>query len=132
MTINEYFGTLLQSVTEGHKKHLMTGKYSDHKALNEFYDDMPELVDNLIEHYQGEHGKVDGYQNTIEAEGKDAVAYLEELHTFTRNGQNELFPDDKTLGADVDAIDGCIESTLYKLKELKESKSLVEYLKESL
>ena len=75
MNINEYFGTLLQSVTEAHKKHLMTGKYSDHKALNEFYDEMPELVDALIEHYQGENGKVENLKNVIEAEGKDAVAY---------------------------------------------------------
>ena len=48
MNVAEYFGTLLQSVTETHKKHLMTGKYSDHKALNEFYDEMPDLIDALI------------------------------------------------------------------------------------
>lgn len=135
MNVNEYFGTLLQSVTEAHKKHLMTGKYSDHKALNEFYDEMPELVDALIEHYQGENGKVDDLKNTIEAEGKDAVAYLEELLKFTKDGQKELFADNSGLSSDIDSIVGQIDSTLYQLKELKENHRLIPlsvYLMESL
>ena len=139
MNIEEYFGTLLQSVTETHKKHLMTGKYSDHKALNEFYDEMPELVDALIEHYQGTHGKVENYRNAIEAEGKDAVKYLEELLEFTKAGQKEFFEDDSDLSSDVDAIRGQIASTLYQLKELHEGgsgfkrmRSLAEYIQESI
>ena len=132
MNVNEYFGTLLQSVTETHKKHLMVGKYSDHKALNEFYDEMPELVDALVEHYQGEHGKVENYKNMIEAEGKDAKTYLEELLDFTKNGRDELFKDDSALSSDIDSIIGQIDSTLYQLRELKENRgiiSLYSYLK---
>lgn len=138
MNVAEYFGTLLQSVTETHKKHLMTGKYSDHKALNEFYDEMPDLIDALIEHYQGTHGKVEDYKNTIEAEGKDAVKYLEELLEFTKAGQEELFEDDSDLSSDIDSIRGQIASTLYQLKELGEGRStsmgmrpLIEYIRES-
>lgn len=136
MNVAEYFGTLLQSVTETHKKHLMTGKYSDHKALNEFYDEMPDLIDDLIEHYQGTHGKVEDYKNTIEAEGKDAVKYLEELLEFTKVGQEELFKDDSDLSSDIDSIRGQIASTLYQLKELGEGRStgmrpLIEYIRES-
>ena len=134
MTIEEYFGTLLQSVTEAHKKHLMTGKYSDHKALNEFYDEMPDLVDDLIEHWQGTHDKIENYKNTIEAEGKDPIQYLEELLKFTKEGQKEFFKDDSALSSDVDSIIGQIASTLYQLKDLKESqpmRPLVDYIKES-
>lgn len=136
MKIEEYFGTLLQSVTETHKQHLMTGKYSNHKALNEFYDEMPDLVDALIEHYQGTHGKVENYKNTIEAEGKDAIQYLNELLDFTKAGQEEFFKDDSALSSDVDSIVGQISSTLYQLKELGESmfkdmRPLFEYIQES-
>lgn len=135
MNVNEYFGTLLQSVTEAHKKHLMTGKYSNHKALNEFYDEMPDLVDALIEHYQGENGKVENLKNVIDAEGKDAIAYLEELLKFTKDGQKELFADNSVISSDIDSIIGQIDSTLYQLRELKEHsgmKSLKDYLIESL
>lgn len=125
MNVNEYFGTLLQSVTETHKKHLMVDKYSDHKALNEFYDEMPKLVDALVEHYQGEHGKVENYKNMIEAEDKDAKTYLEELLDFTKKGRDELFKDDSALSSDVDSIIGQIDSTLYQLRELKENRGII-------
>lgn len=129
MTIEEFFGTLLQSVTEAHKKHLMTGKYSDHIALNEFYDEMPDLVDDLIEHWQGENGKVENYKNVIDAD--DAVEYLESLLKFVKQGKKELFDDDSAIISDIDDIIGQIDSTLYKLKELKEGYiSLGQYVNE--
>jgi hypothetical protein len=134
-TIDEYFGTLLQSVTEGHKKHLKTGKYGNHKALDEFYDEMTELVDALIEHYQGTNGKVKEYKNLIDSDGMDAIEYLEALLQFTKDGQDKFFKDDKALSSDVDSIVGQISSTLYMLKELEEShtpSSLKDYLLEHL
>ena len=40
MTIEEYFGTLQQSFVEIWKNHLQTSKYRDHKALNDYYEDI--------------------------------------------------------------------------------------------
>lgn len=133
MNIEEYFGTLLQSVTEIHEKHLMTGKYSNHKALDEFYNEMPELIDDLVEHWQGTHGKVESYKNTIESDGEDVVKYLDELLEFVKNGQKELFGDDSALSSDVDSIIGQISSTLYQLKELGEHRMvpLINYILEA-
>ena len=39
-SIEEYLGTLQQATVETWKSHLKTDKYSDHKALNEFYDEI--------------------------------------------------------------------------------------------
>ena len=136
-TPEEFFGTLLQSVTEGHKAHLKTGKYSDHMALDEFYDEMTELVDALIEHYQGINGKIENYVNNLkEAEFESAIEYLECLRDFTRDGR-EKFCKESELQSCADDVLNQIDSTLYKLKELGESKktgmrSLTEFLKESL
>lgn len=130
--IEEFFGTLLQSVTEAHKKHLMTGKYSDHKALNEFYDEMPELVDALIEHYQGAHGKVDSLKDGLLSDDLDTVEYLKELKEMCEDAKEKFFDDDEALQSDVDDIIGQINSTLYQLRELKEHVSLQAYLTEAL
>ena len=133
----EFFGTLLQSITETHKSHLKTGKYSDHIALNEFYDEMTELVDTLIEHYQGIYGKIEEYANNFqEAQFESAIEYLEALRDFTRDGR-EKFCEESELQSCADDILNQIDSTLYKLKELGENKnagmtSLTEFLKESL
>ena len=57
ITIEQLFGTLQQSVVSTWRKHLRTAKYAKHIALNEFYEDMPEKVDALIEAWMGVNGK---------------------------------------------------------------------------
>lgn len=136
MTIEEYFGTLQQSFVEIWKNHLQTGKYSDHKALNEYYDDIVDCVDGLIEAWQGINGKTGELKNTIDTKFDDPVPYLEELKKFTKEGREELIDkDDTELWSCTDDILQLIDSTLYKLKELKEDKgmrSLKDYILESL
>ena len=130
--IEELFGTLQQSVVASWRKHLKTGKYSAHMALDEFYTEMPELVDTLIENWMGTHGKIEEYKNILDSKEMTAVEYLEELLELTKNGR-DLLEGDTSLESDMDAIITQIKSTLYKLKELKENKgSLVDALNNSI
>ena len=135
-SIEEYLGTLQQATVETWKSHLKTDKYSDHKALNEFYEDIVDLVDALIEEYQGIYGKVKDLKNMMTTDKQSAIDYLESLREMTRDGKS-LFKEDE-LKSDIDAILSLIDSTIYKLKELKESsqregiKSLSSYLTERL
>ena len=78
-TIEEFFGTLQQATVETWKEHLKTDKYSEHIALNEFYEDIVDLVDSLIEGYIGIHGKLENYINILTTEEMSAVDYLNEL-----------------------------------------------------
>jgi hypothetical protein len=132
--IEEFFGTLQQATVETWKEHLKTDKYSSHIALNEFYEDIVELVDTLIEDYMGLYGKVEDYVNLMSTDEIGAVEYLEELHDLVKSGRKDLFKEEDTeLASDIDAILSLIDSTLYKLKELKESSfSLRKYLNKSL
>lgn len=135
--IEEFFGTLQQATVEAWKEHLKTDKYSKHIALNEFYEDIVELVDTLIEDYMGIYGKVSDYKNIMTTEKIGAVEYLESLREMCKEAADDLFDDDddSELLSDIDNILSLIDSTLYKLKELKESsrmKSLSEYIQESL
>ena len=130
--IEEYLGTLQSAMKETWKSHLKTNKYSKHIALNEFYDDVVDLVDDLIEEYQGLHGVVKNLKNVLTTDEMDARDYLNELREMTEAGK-DFFEEDE-LKSDVDAILSLIDKTLYKLNELKESKmkSLADYLTESL
>lgn len=134
MTIEELFGTLQQSVVEEWRKHLKTSKYSKHMALNEFYKEMPELVDTLIEDYIGHTGsKVRDYKNILDASKLDALQYLEELHKICQDGYSILPGDAPELKSDLDAIKSLVDSTMYKVRELRESiTSLKDFLVESL
>lgn len=132
--VEEFFGTLQQATVEAWKSHLKTDKYSKHIALNEFYEDIVDLVDTLIEDYMGLYGKVEKYVNIMSTDKIGAIDYLEELHDLVKSGRKDLFKEEDTeLSSDIDAILSLIDSTLYKLKELKESRlSLKNYLNESL
>lgn len=133
-TIEELFGTLQQSIIAEWRKHLQTSKYSKHIALDEFYKEMPELVDTLIEDYNGHAGhKVEDFKNILNAEDYDALSYLEALHELTQTGYDLLPEDAPELKSDLDAIKSLIDSTMYKVRELKEGmKSLKDFLMESL
>lgn len=136
-TIEEFFGTLQQATVESWREHLKTNKYSAHMALDEFYKEMPEKVDTLIEDYMGIYGKLDEYKNVMTTDKMDAVDYLKELRVFVSDSRKKLIDENDTeLWSDIDDIMSLIDSTLYKLKELKEnansSKSLKDFLLESL
>ena len=134
MTIGELFGTLQQSIIEEWRKHLKTSKYSKHMALDEFYKDMPELVDTLIEDYIGHIGsKVQDYKNILDASKLDALQYLEELHKICQDGYSILPDDAPELKSDLDAIKSLVDSTMYKVRELRETiTSLKDFLTECL
>lgn len=137
-SVEELFGTLQQSIVAEWRKHLQTSKYSKHMALDEFYKDMPDLVDDLIEAYVGHTGtKVEDFKNVLKAEDLNALEYLEELHEICQSGYDLLPEDAPELKSALDAIKEKIDSVMYKVRELKENqsshmKSLSEYLKESL
>lgn len=131
ISVEELFGTLQQSTVESWRKHLKTDKYSSHMALDEFYKEMPELVDTLIENYMGIYGKLDSYKNILTSDNMDTIEYLKQLKDIVVSGQKLM--KESELKSDMDGILSLIDSTLYKLKELTETyKSLTKFLKESL
>lgn len=129
MTIEEFFGTLQESITAEWRKHLQTNKYSKHVALDDFYKSMPEKVDALIEAYQADNDIVKDYKCILK-DDMDAIEYLQELKKITKEGRRLLKSSE--LESLTDDILSLIDSTLYKLKHLKENMSLSSYLQEKL
>lgn len=123
-TIEEFFGTLQQSVVGTWRKHLKTDKYSAHKALDEYYNDMPELVDTLIEDYMGINGKVKDYENTLKEKEYNTIEYLNKMRELVKTGRKEFCAGESELESDCDAILSLIDKTLYQVKELDESKGI--------
>jgi hypothetical protein len=127
----QYFGTLQQSTVEAWRKHLKVSKKSQHETLNDFYEDIVDVVDKLIEDYMSIHGKVENYENLLSEKDMDALKYLETLREFTREGADELFDEDDTeLFSDVDNILSVMDTAIYKLKELEENKKTYVNLKD--
>lgn len=134
MTIEELFGTLQQAVVGSWRKHLRTAKYGKHVALNDFYEELPDLIDALIEGYMGATGKkIKGYDNIIQSKNMNTLTYLQELKKICKQGY-DLLDDNEELEGLLDDIVNLINSTLYKVKELSEGQviDLKDYVLEAL
>lgn len=116
----EVISKLLHSRTQAHIFHLQSGSFSQHNALNEYYDDIVDLIDELVESYQGEFGVIKNYQNydlkMLENE-EQVINFFKEV----TNDVEELrkVSDDSFLKGRLDEVVELLNSTIYKLENLK-------------
>ena len=118
--VGTFVSTLLHSATLTHLMHFKTTSYSQHVALAAYYDEIPELVDSLVESIQG------AYETIIEpypsmfgnGNGNDPLAYMVSLRNYVRDYRNQM-PQDSEIQNEIDSISNLINHTVYKLKFLK-------------
>ena len=118
-TMANFMSTLFASRTQAHIFHLQTTSFAAHKALNEYYDEIVDLVDGIIESYQGRYGILKGYKcegTWLEDEGS-VIKYFEALCMYVEKNRNVL-PQDSYIQNQIDEVVALLESTKYKLKFL--------------
>lgn len=132
VTVANIFGTLQECVTITWRLHLKTRKHHIHVTLNEFYDKAIDIVDDIIEQYQGIYGVVeDTFTNCIVGDGKSESEYLTELKTFIENNRCVL-GDHSEINSTIDEFLALIDSTIYKITSFCENeiKSFDEFVYE--
>jgi hypothetical protein len=111
---------ILHSQTQFHILHLQTTSYSEHKALQKYYEGIDGLVDGIVESYQGKYGIIKNYK-TFKIEqyknGKKTISYFERLLDIIENNRDSV--DDTYIQNQIDTVQELINSTIYKLKYLK-------------
>lgn len=104
---------------EAHSAHLKTTSYAQHMALGDFYDSITDLVDGLIESYQGVYGIVEDKPNITMPSGA-ILPILVQLRKWIMDNRDRVgVPDDTELQNDIDSIVTLINRTMYKLKNLR-------------
>ena len=132
VTVANIFGTLQECVTITWRLHLKTRKHHIHVTLNEFYDKAIDIVDDIIEQYQGIYGVVeDTFTNCVVGDGKSESEYLTELKTFIENNRCVL-GDHSEINSTIDEFLALIDSTIYKITSFceHEIKSFDEFVYE--
>lgn len=114
--IVSFFGKLFGVRTQAHVLHLASRKYSEHKALGSFYEDIVDLTDSFIETHQGQYGlaKIENqsYSN------KDSIDLLEEFSNDVKDAKSMINEEDTHLLNILDEISALTYQTIYKLKYL--------------
>ena len=117
-----FIDTLLQSQIQSkiyHWQMLEEGSYAAHIALGEYYDEIGDIADDLVESFQGRYGIVRGFkQFTSFKEDNNPVPYFEALRKYVEINRFN-FTQDTYIQNQVDELVKLIESTLYKLKNLR-------------
>jgi len=118
--VMDFVCCLLNSVTTAHILHLSSRSYSQHKALQKFYENIGDRADDFIEAFQGKYGLLTKYPATAalfpEQDPVTYLTYLSDEVSMLRKANG--FPQDSELQNEIDNIANLINSTLYKLKFL--------------
>lgn len=116
----EMVSLLFHSRTQAHTLHLQTKSFAEHKALNDYYDEIVELIDGLIESYQGKYSIIKGYKKYDIEDYKDTtttVNYFKDLYSKVEDLRDCC--KDSYIQNEIDNVCKLINSTLYKLRFLK-------------
>jgi len=112
-----FVGTMLHSATVTHLQHFSTKSYAQHKALQKYYEAIPDLVDAYTEAYQGRYGLITGYDVEFHKH-RDPKAYVKGLLDFLDEIKATL-PKDSDLVNLFDAVVDGVTSLKYKLENLE-------------
>ena len=118
VTAHEFFYVLMQAGVYAQILHRQTRSFAEHMALGEFYDSLGDLVDTLIESYQGCYGLVMDYPLDAKMPPlNNPVAMLSGLGDYVK-AKRKAVADESQFQNQIDEIATLIDSTLYKLKFL--------------
>ena len=119
----DMIATLLQSRSQAHIFHWQTksqSSFAEHMALGTYYDEIVELIDGIVESYQGKYEIITGYKTVEMVDYKST----EQLISYFRDLDNNIEKNRKGIKESyiqnqIDGIQELIFSTLYKLRFLK-------------
>jgi hypothetical protein len=95
------------------------GSYAAHIALQGYYEGIVPLIDGLVESYQGRYGILTGYAMIGQIkEDNSFVMYFQALSQFVEKIRTQV-PSDSYIQNEIDNVVNLIESTRYKLNNLK-------------
>jgi len=107
-------GQLFQSRDIIHIAHLQTTSFSEHKALNEYYEGILGLTDDIVESYFGTIGKRLNFK-IPGSEYMNAKTHLIYMKDYMMKHRGVFGMENTHLQNSVDEVITLITSTLYKL-----------------
>lgn len=115
--VNTFVLTLLHAVTNAHIIHwqCIDRSYAEHVALGEFYEELQELVDELMESIMGKYELPTEFPAIYYKPAKDGKTELTDLKDFVQQNRKEM-PQDSEIQNQIDEIAQLINKTLFLLR----------------
>jgi hypothetical protein len=118
--IVEMVSKLRFSVEQTQVYHWQSQSLSEHKALNRYYNGIPDIVDGIVESYQGKYGIQKGYK-LFEVRDystpEEVINFLKQLCEDIENLRQPI--KESYIQNQIDTAIELISTTVYKLENLK-------------
>ena len=116
--IHECVSRVFATRNAAHIAHWNTKSYAEHMALGDFYEGVVDILDNLVETYQGNFGLI-GPVVPAQADPKlDIIKLLAAETDWLAKNREQIAGDICALENILDELVGLYLKTIYKLKNL--------------
>lgn len=123
--MEELASILMHSRTQAHIFHLGVsgpGAYAAHKALQDYYEGIVDLVDSLVESYQGKNGLIQ-FKPVVNLDNncdtRNILDYFDKLCMIVKTLRQAPNLADSFLQNQIDNVEDLLYSTKYKLTNLQ-------------
>lgn len=116
-TFVEFISQLHSSKQQAIVWHHQTDDLACHKALNNFYDEIVEIVDGLVESASGIYGRPTGYSvQTLKdyVDCETVIVYFQELYNYIQTERKTIFQE-SWIQNQVDEVAQLVAETIYLL-----------------
>lgn len=115
--IEELVEKVFAARNEAHVAHWATKSFAEHMALGEFYDNIIDLIDRLVEAYQGHYGLIEVKRLETDLE-TDVLTWLNRDVQWIAKHREDISGGVRSLENIIDEISDQYLSTIYKLENL--------------
>jgi DNA-binding ferritin-like protein len=118
--IVEMVSKLRFSVEQTQVYHWQSQSLSEHKALNRYYDGIPDIVDGIVESYQGKYGIQTGYKMfelRDYSSPEEVINFLKKIVEDVESLRQSI--KESYIQNQIDNVIELTETTIYKLENLK-------------
>ena len=120
LVAGKYVALLFLGRDIAHRVHLKTRSYAEHKALNEFYEEIVGHADDFAEAYQGKYNEILDIPLLTNDKKGTIADVLEGQMKWIEDNRESICPRKETaLHNIIDEAVGLYLSTIYKLRFLK-------------
>ena len=117
MDINQFISTLHQSKQQAITWHHQTTSFSEHKALQNYYEEIVERIDGLVESIQGIYPRITSYtlSNPVDWTEGGSTIYFKGLYDYVQKNRTTIPYQETWVQNQIDNISELISDTLYQL-----------------
>ena len=93
------------------------GSHAAHLALQTYYEEVIEFIDDIVEIYQGQYGLIEGYDviDTTDSKSKDKLDYFKETVEYVKVERTCIKSEDTHIHNIIDELIALQYKTIYKL-----------------